>query len=247
MLLETARRARESGAEPADSGIETVVAIGEPVRNPRLELLPLGAALSSAWGCGIASTYASTEMQTCFCECVYGAGGHVHPELMYAEVVDSQGRPVAPGEAGEVVVTPLGVEGLPLVRYRTGDVARLFDGPCPCGWNTPRLGPIEGRLAHRLKYRGTTLYPEMIFHVLQEVPQVEAAYVEVRADFDLSDHVTVVVGVGEDGSIGREQLLSLMQARIRVKPDIRIETLESVKKRMFEHGGRKPKRFFDYR
>ncbi len=246
-MLATARWAVQNGLNPADSSVEIIVAIGEPVRRPDMSLLPLGAELQEMWNCNLVSTYAATELQTCFCECSQGCGGHVHPELALVEIVDENGTPVPDGQPGEVVVTPMGVEGMPLVRYRTGDIARLFAEPCACGWNTPRIGPIEARLSQRLKYRGTTIYPEMIFHVLQEVPQVGAAYIEVRADFDLSDHVTVVVGDREDGSMDREQILSLIQARIRVKPDLRIETIESVKKRMFEHGGRKPKRFFDYR
>ena len=246
-ILETGRWAVGEGLDPSESGVRTIIAIGEPVRRPDMSLLPLGAELQELWGCSPVSTYAATEMQTCFCECTHGLGGHVHPELAVVEIVDEDGVPLPSGKPGEVVVTPLGVEGMPLVRYRTGDIARLITEPCLCGWNTPRLGPIEARLSQRLKYRGTTIYPEMIFQALQEVRQVEAAYIEVRADFDLSDTVTVVAGVRHRHDVDIDQLRSLLQARIRVKPELRIESMESVVKKMTEHGGRKPKRFFDYR
>ncbi len=246
-LLATAMWGAENGMNLADSGVEVIIAIGEPVRRPDGSLLPLGARLKEMWNCILVSTYAATELQTCFCECTEGCGGHIHPELAIVEIVDENGLPVPDGEPGEVVVTPMGVEGMPLIRYRTGDVARLFGGQCKCGWNTPRLGPIEGRLSQRLKYRGTTLYPEMIFHSLQAEPRVRACYVEVRADYDLSDEVTVVVGIRPDESIDEEELLSVLQARLRVKPGVRIENVENVLKKMAEDGGRKPRKFFDYR
>ncbi len=238
---------REHGDDVAGSSVRNIVAIGEPVRKPDLQPLPLGEEIAGLWKCSLSSTYAATELQTCFCECEHGCGGHIHPELSIVEIVDENGDVLPPGMPGEVVVTPLGVEGMPLVRYRTGDVARLFSDPCACGWNTPRLGPVEARLCQRLKYRGTTIYPEMIFQTLQKIPQVRAAYVEVREDFDLSDHVTVVVGEAGDEKVDIDDLDSLLQAHLRVRPAVRVEPYEKVLKKMTEDGGRKPKKFFDYR
>jgi len=246
-VLATARWAEARGISVKDSGVKIIIAIGEPVRTPDMALLPLGAELRKLWGCALVSTYASTEIQTCFCECSRCLGGHVHPELSVVEIVDDAGTPLPPGHPGEVVVTPLGVEGMPLLRYRTGDIARLHTDPCPCGWNTPRLGPVEARLSQRLKYRGTTVYPDMIFHALQEVREVGAAYIEVRADYDLSDKVTVVIGLREAGSLAVKDLQALLQARLRVKPDVRIEDMDAVTVKMTSHGGRKPRKFFDYR
>jgi phenylacetate-CoA ligase len=146
-----------------------------------------------------------------------------------------------------VVVTPLGVKGFPLVRFRTGDVARLHTKPCACGWNTPRLGPVEGRLAQRLKYRGTTLYPESIFQVLQEFSPALAAYVEVRAAQDQSDEVRVVVGVEESDSCDKEKIAEFLQARLRVIPEIDLQTRSEVLQTMQNTGGSKMKKFFDLR
>jgi phenylacetate-CoA ligase len=135
------------------------------------------------------------------------------------------------------------VEGFPLVRFRTGDLARLESSPCSCGWNTKRLGPIEGRLAQRLKYRGTTFYPETVFHILQEDSRVRGAYVEVRSAADGTDDVTVVVGCDVD-SRGIEENL---QAALRVRPVVKIRKSGEVVAKMFESGSRKPKKFFDFR
>ncbi|MCK5231297.1 MAG: phenylacetate--CoA ligase family protein, partial [Desulfobulbaceae bacterium] len=181
-----------------------------------------------------------------FCECPAAHGGHVHPELMIVEIVDDNGQKVPDGKPGEVVVTPLGVEGFPLVRFRTGDVARLHTGTCSCDWQTPRLGPIEGRLDQRLKCKGTTIYPEMIFQAAQKIRSVKAVYIEVRSAFDLSDEVKVVVGT-DDRELTSRKLGDLLQARLRVRPEIEIRDHHEVIVDMEKAGGRKLKNFFDFR
>ena len=118
--------------------------------------------------------------------------------------------------------------------------------PCPCGWTSPRLGPIEGRLAQRLKYRGTTLYPEMVFRVLQGMAEVHAAYLEVRSASDLSDDLTVVVGSDARGLTG-ERVAERLQASLRVRPHVVVKGRTEVVATMERPGERKPRRFFDLR
>ena len=245
-LLNMALWGKEHGIDPKDAGIRSLVVIGEPVRRYDHTLTLLGKKLKELWLANICSSYGATELETGFTECKAGCGGHIHPDLCVVEIVDDEGKTVSPGDAGEVVVTPLGVEGLPLVRFRTGDVARIHEGPCPCGWRTPRLGPVEGRLAQRLKFKGTTLYPDMIFSVLQEMGEGTCSYVEVRSSYDLSDEVKVVIGSDESG-LDESVVSDLLQARLRVRPEIEVRSREEVLARMTSHGGRKPKRFFDFR
>lgn len=246
-LLKMAEWGKSHGYNPENSGIRTLVTIGEPVRRADHSLTPLGRELEQAWQGRVFSSYGATELETAFCECGAGRGGHVHPELMITEIVDEAGNPVQTGEPGEVVVTPLGVEGFPLVRFRTGDIARLHTSACECGWRTPRLGPIEGRLAQRLKVKGTTLYPEMIFQALQELPEIQASYLEVRADYDLSDRINIVIGVDDPATFHPELISDHLQARLRVKPEITVQTRQLVQETMEQSGGRKLKRFFDFR
>ena len=246
-LLKLAEWGTSHGYNPQEYGISTLVTIGEPIRRADNSLTPLGRDLTEAWRGKICSSYGATELETAFCECTAGCGGHVHPELMLTEIVDDQGSPLPPGEPGEVVVTTLGVEGFPLVRFRTGDVARLHVSPCQCGWQTPRLGAIEGRLAQRLKVKGTTIYPEMIFQLLMELPEIKASYLEVRSSYDLSDEVTLVVGMDDPSDEKTAQLSEYLQARLRVKPDITIRDRTVVQETMEKTGGRKLKRFFDLR
>ena len=104
---------------------------------------------------------------------------------------------------------------------------------------------MEGRLAQRLKYRGTTIYPETIFNVLQEIRGVSACYVEVRLAADGSDEVTVFVAA--DKELGEDSLEESLQARLRVRPVVRVRAVEDVTAVMSAGGGRKLKKFFDYR
>jgi len=247
-LLKMALWGAEQGFSPRECGIRTMVTIGEPVRRGDGSLTPLGRELEEAWGGRIINNHGATEMETAFGECTAGCGGHVHPELMLAEIVDESGRVLPPGEVGELVVTPLGVEGLPLLRFRTGDIARLHVEPCACGWRTPRLGAVEGRLAQRLKVSGTTIYPEMIFQVLQELPEVKGCYLEVRSSYDLADEINVVVGLhnpAEQATTAR--IADLLQARLRVRPQVTPLDPARVQATMEQGGGRKLKRFFDFR
>lgn len=246
-LLKMAQWGKSNGYNPKKSGIENLITIGEPIRRPDNSLTPLGQELEEAWQGRIFSSYGATELETAFCECKSGCGGHVHPELMITEIIDEQGNPVSPGNPGEVVVTPLGVEGFPLLRFRTGDIARLHTTPCACGWQTARLGAIEGRLAQRLKVKGTTLYPEMIFQALQELPAIKSFYLEIRSAYDLSDDIQVVVGTENIGDIRVETVADHLQARLRVKPAVSLRDRNTVQETMERAGGHKLKRFFDFR
>ena len=245
-LLELGRWGQQNNINVAGSSVKTIITIGEPARKPDCTPTPVGLEIENIWQAKIYSSYGATEFETAFGECSAGHVGHVHPELMIAEIIDDNGNVVKGGERGEVVVTPLGVEGFPLVRFRTGDISRMYSSPCSCGWNTKRLGPIEGRLAQRLKYRGTTIYPESIFHVLQDLDSITGSYVEVRDTTDGADDVIVVVG-SDDGRLDKKEIESLLQARLRVIPAVQVKTSREVVETMTVEGGRKPKKFFDFR
>ncbi len=245
-LLSLARWGKNNGFDSTATGIRAIVTIGEPVRSPDFSHTTLGRLLHKSWNAPIFSSYGATEVETAFGDCTNECGSHVHPELMLLEIIDEHGNIQPDGEPGEVVVTPLGVEGFPLVRFQTGDIARKHTSSCQCGWNTERLGPIEGRISQRLKYKGTTLYPEMILQALQEIPGSEDSYIEVRETFDLADDITVVIGSDED-SFDLKHFQDILQARLRVRPKIEKKTVEEVVLKTGKGKLRKPTRFFDHR
>ncbi|HWQ61753.1 MAG TPA: AMP-binding protein [Negativicutes bacterium] len=104
--------------------------------------------LKRLWGCDVFEHYGMTEMGLGGgTDCAAHAGYHLHEADFYFEVVDpSTGDLVPAGEEGEVVVTTLTRRGMPLIRYRTGDISRFISEPCPCGSALKRLAPITGRV-----------------------------------------------------------------------------------------------------
>ena len=169
-LRKLGRHLHDLGRPP--QGIRGLICIGEPLRDAELRPTALSQDLERLWGAPAYSTYSSSEIVTSFCECTARCGGHAAPDLGIVEIVDAEWNVLPPGQTGEVVVTPLGVEGMPLLRFRTGDVGYLATAPCACGRQTPRLSPILGRRAQMLKIRGTTFYPATAFEVLNDVTEI---------------------------------------------------------------------------
>lgn len=243
-LRKLGRYLHASGQPP--QGVRGLICIGEPLRDASLRATALAVELESLWDAPAFSTYSSSEIVTSFCECASQCGGHASPDLGIVEIVDEAGRVLPPGEVGEVVVTPLGVEGMPLVRFRTGDIAYSIGGPCACGRQTPRLSPILGRSAQMLKVRGTTFYPATVFEVLNGVPEVNEYYVEVESE-GLSDRVRVHVALGSDTPELKRKIQDLLQARLRVRPEVCTGKEEDIRRRVYVPQSRKPVRFFDLR
>ncbi len=245
-LLKLGEFIKSRGMDPRGSGVKKLICIGEPVRDADLLFLKLGENLEEVWGAAVYSTYASSETITSFCECTAQQGGHLHPDLAVVEIVNDKGETLPPGEVGEVVVTPLQIEGMPLLRFRTGDVSFLVDGPCACGRFSPRLGPILGRKKQMIKFRGTTLYPNSIYAVLDSLPGISEYYVTAESDYDLSDVVTVHAAV-KDNACSAKMIMDKLQAYLRVRPEVVIASEESVRKQVYAGNSRKLIRFIDKR
>jgi len=181
-ILKLVDFARANGIDYLNSSVKNAVCIGEPLRNPDFSLNTLGSRINERWPLKLFSTYASTEMGAGFTECPQGMGGHIHPELIIIEFLDENNMPVADDEAGEITITTLGVEGMPLLRYKSGDVCFHHNEPCACGRTTMRLGPVIGRKQHMIKYKGTTLYPASLYDILDGFDTIENYVVEVSTN-----------------------------------------------------------------
>ena len=245
-ILKLGQYLEARGVSPRAIGVSKLVCIGEPIRDKDMALLKMGACIEDMWGAKVFSTYASSETITSFCECGMQAGGHLHPELAIVEIVDEKGEVLPNGSTGEVVVTPLSIEGMPLLRFKTGDVSFLMDGPCGCGRFSPRLGPILGRKKQMIKYRGTTFYPQAIYSVLAELPGISEYYITLASDYDLSDQVKVCVSV-RNSSCSAESIADELQARLRVRPEVVIESEEQVREQVYSGNSRKLVRLIDRR
>lgn len=238
-----ADKAREAGVDLKQSSVKKLICIGEPIRDAAFQLNHSGAALEAVWGARVYSTYGVTELANSLCECEAGQGGHLHEEQLLIEILDDAGQPVPDGEVGEVVATTFGVEAMPVIRYRTGDCAALFRGPCACGRTSPRLGPIIGRKNQKLKFKGTSLYPATLAAVLEQRADVESFVIMARKESELSDAVEVLV----HGSALVAELREAFQARARITPQIRHATREEIEALQLPPQARKRRTFVDLR
>lgn len=246
-ILKIIKYAEENGIDYRRSSIRKAVCIGENLRETDFSLNLLGQKIREKWDIELYSTYASTEMSTTFCECQAGHGGHHHPELIICELVDEHDNPVANGLPGELVVTTLGVEGMPLLRFKTGDICQFHHEPCPCGRTTMRISPIIGRKNQMIKLKGTTLYPASIFDVLDNVDYVENYVVEVEANEIGTDSVTAIVGCKQPSEELIKDLKDKFRAKLRVAPEVRFDDIDTIRRITTPEARRKPLKFIDKR
>ena len=156
--------------------------------------------------------------------------------------------PVPDGEVGEIVVTTLGVEGMPLLRFRTGDMAAKITEQCACGRYSYRLTPLVGRKNNMIKLKGTTLYPPAVNDVLDNTPYVEN-YVVIVQDSDAgTDDVLVQLGLKYQPEFDPvKDLKDRFRSRIRVAPRIEVLPAAEVAAINFPAKSRKPVKFIDKR
>lgn len=246
-LLKMVNYAENKGIDYKNSSITKAVCIGEPLRNKDFSLNTLGKKIKEKWDLDLYSTYASTEMSAAFTECTHGIGGHLHPELIIVEFLDEDNNPVAEDAPGEVTITNLGVEGMPLLRFKTGDICYHYNESCACGRNTTRLGPIVGRAQQMIKYKGTTLYPPAFYDVLNSIQGVENYIVEVSTNSIGTDDVTVRVGCKSPTAEFERLIKDCFVSKLRVKPQLVFEPVDAIAKNQFPEMARKPITFVDKR
>lgn len=247
-ILRLIQYAEEHGIDYRNSSVRRIIGIGEGLREQDFSLNLLGRRIKEKWDVDLFATYSSTEMGATFSECPYGCGGHVHPELIIVEIIGDNDLPVPDGEVGEVVVTTLGVEAMPLLRFRTGDMAAKVTAPCACGRHSYRLTPLVGRKHNMIKLKGTTLYPPALNDVLEGTPYVDNYVVEVSTGDAGTDQVLVKVGTRLPPTPQLvKDLKDRFRSRIRVTPDIELLPVETVQRLNHPDGARKPVKFIDLR
>lgn len=154
-------------------------------------------------------------------ECLELRGMHINEDHFIAEVIDPKtGEVLPPGEKGELVVTCITKEALPLIRYRTRDITRLMYEPCPCGRTTARMENLSGRTDDMLKIRGVNVFPGQIEEVLIKTEGIGPNYEIVVDRKNHSDILTIKVEVEAEqmmDSYGAlEQLERRLKERIRL-------------------------------
>jgi phenylacetate-CoA ligase len=246
-LLKMIEYAEMHNIDYNNSSIKGAICIGEPLRNQDFSLNILSKKITDHWRIKLFSTYASTEMSTAFTECEHSIGGHHHPELIIVEVLDDHDKPVKNGESGELVFTTLGIEAMPLLRFKTGDIVQLHDKPCQCGRNTLRVGPIIGRKKQMIKYKGTTLYPPAMNDILNDFDTIENYIIEISSNDIGTDEIIIKMAVKEASEAFLQQIKDHFRAKLRVTPKIEFVSNEALKPIIYNPMSRKPIHFFDKR
>ncbi len=246
-LLKLMEYAEQHGIDVNGSGIKGAICIGEPLRNQDFSLNVLTEKIKSAWDLKLYSTYASTEMSTAFTECSEQQGGHHHPELIIVEILDEDENPVADGAEGELTITTLGVEAMPLLRFKTGDIVSAHSSPCGCGRNTLRLGPVVGRKKQMVKYKGTTLYPPAMHNALNDFPEVDLFVIEIYHNSIGTDEIRIKITSRTPSEALMQKIKDHFRSKLRVTPGIEFVPKAEIQKLRMSKLGRKPISIIDKR
>jgi len=181
-----AETAEEMGYDPRELPISTIVFGAEPCTDPMRE------AIEQRLGVDGIDIYGLSEIigPGVSCECHEAqAGLHIWEDHFYPEVVDPQtGEPLAPGQEGELVLTTLTKDALPVLRYRTGDLTTLEYDECECGRTMVRMDNVTGRTDDLLIVRGVNLYPSEVEHTVLDIDGVAPHY---RIDLHTEDNLDV--------------------------------------------------------
>jgi phenylacetate-CoA ligase len=181
--------------------------------------------IEQALGLSVYNSYGLSEMNgpgVAF-ECEHQAGLHLWEDNYLMEIVDPKtGEPLPEGERGELVLTTLCREAMPLLRYRTRDITSIIPKVCACGRTHRRINRITGRSDDMLIVRGVNLYPQQVESVLMSLPEVGRNYLIL---LDGLDELTVKVELAEAGFTGQVEHLVHLQNEIanRLRSEIFIK------------------------
>ena len=167
-LSHIARHAEQRGQRMDDLGIQVAFVTSERLYDEQR------ATIGRVFGCPVANGYGGRDAGFIAHQCPAG-GMHLTAEDIVVELVDREGRPVAVGQPGEIVVTHLATRDFPFIRYRTGDIAVLDDRRCACGRGLPMLKEIQGRTTDFVVAAdGTVMHGLALVYIVRDLPGVQA-------------------------------------------------------------------------
>jgi phenylacetate-CoA ligase len=211
--LYMAETAIELGYRPQDFGLRVGLFGGEPCSDALRE------EIERHWGLKATVNYGLTEVvgPGIAGECEERGGMHILEDVYYPEIIDPASGEVLPdGETGELVLTPLGKEGFPVLRYRTGDITRLNSEPCPCGRTTRRIDYIAGRSDDMIIIKGVNIFPSQIEEVLAGFGEVSPHYMLVlQKQKGFIKDLEIQVELTPEGFSDSYKELEALESRIR--------------------------------
>lgn len=185
-------------------------------------------------------------------ECMEKDGMHINEDYFYPELVNSETfEPVPEGEYGELILTCLEKEGMPMIRYRTKDITKLNYQPCKCGRTTVRMAKLKGRTDDMLIVRGVNVFPSQIEGVLMNMPEIGGQYeIVVTRDEHYMDKIEVRVEVADGSLLTDFKNLESLREKVRhnlrtiLQIDAVVKLVEPLSLKRYEG---KSKRVYDYR
>jgi phenylacetate-CoA ligase len=149
-------------------------------------------------------------------ECQELCGMHINEDHFIPEIIDPEtGEVLPPGSKGELVITCITKEALPLIRYRTKDISRLLYEPCKCGRTTVRMENLSGRSDDMLIIRGVNVFPSQIEEVLLNVPEIGAHYEIVVDRKNFLDYMEIKVELADESLLDSYSKLGELEHRIK--------------------------------
>jgi len=209
--------------------------------------------IENNWGMFVTDNYGLSETggPGLSGDCEYRCGMHINEDFYYCEIIDPQTGEVLPeGSEGELVVTTLTKEGIPMLRYRTKDLTRITYEPCKCGRTTARMDKIKGRSDDMLKIRGVNVFPSQVESVLVGLESISPHYQLIVTRENYSDNLEIKVELIDGSLLERYGELQNLQNTIRnkVRSVLGIDTKVSlVQPKTIERFMGKAKRVIDLR
>lgn len=242
-----AEEAREMGYDPRESTLKVGVLGAEPwsdgLRNE----------IEVAWNMTALDIYGLSEIigPGVAQECPGKNGLHIFSDVFLPEVIDpATGKAVSEGEPGELIITTLTKEAMPLLRYRTGDIVTITYGNCECGRTLPRISKILGRTDDMLIIRGINVFPSQIESVLLQIEGAQPHYQLVVDKVRGLDALEIQVEVGEE--IFSDEIRELQKLREKIRKEIEsvlslVVSVKLVEPKTIERSMGKAKRVIDKR
>ncbi len=231
-LLYLGDTATKMGMSLKDSGVRVAVAAGEPGAN----VPSTKKAIEDLWGAKCYDNIGSTEISNFGFECIVQNGTHVIETMFLAECLHPETlEPVEPGEVGELVLSNLCTESVPLLRYRMKDLVRFDKEVCQCGRTFLRLdGGILGRSDDMFQFAGVNIFPSAIENLIREVKEFSNEYQLIVPKMGSGKRLKIRVEPAEAGISGEkmeeavQRFIQNVKYRITVTPEVEIVRMEEL-------------------
>lgn len=220
----------EEGIDPTSTTLKTLVIGAEPHTDEQRKKI------EKMLGVKAYNSFGMTEMNgpgVAF-ECVEQNGMHIWEDCYLVEIIDPEtGEPVPDGEIGELVLTTLDREMMPLIRYRTRDLTRFLTGPCPCGRTHRRLDRIKGRSDDMFIIKGVNIFPMQVEKILVQFPQLASNYLITLQTVDNQDEMIVEVEIAD---LHTDNYVELENVRKDITRQLKDEILVTPKVKLVKKG-----------